>query len=63
MEDHSKRNETLSKEMCSLAQQYSKWIEDEMKKSKQEMVVSNIGKLDPKRHLQEVLNKLINLYS
>jgi hypothetical protein len=30
--------------MCDLAKSYTKWIEDEMKKTKTEMVVTNIGK-------------------
>mgnify|MGYP006976742365 FL=1 len=40
--------------MCNLAKEYSKWIEMEMKKTKTEMVVSTVGKPDPKRHLQSV---------
>lgn len=43
-----------TKEMCNLAKEYSKWIEMEMKKTKTEMVVSTVGKPDPKRHLQSV---------
>lgn len=54
MQDHSKENEDTMKEMCSLAKNYAKWIDDEMKKSKQELVVSNVGKQDPKRHLMQV---------
>jgi hypothetical protein len=54
MEDHSKKNESVMKEMVGLAKNYAKWIDDEMKKSKTEMVVSNIGKPDPKRHLSQV---------
>lgn len=40
--------------MGELAVQYAKWIDMEMKKSKTEMVVSTIGKVDPKKHLQQV---------
>lgn len=54
MEDHAKNNESTMKEMAALAKIYSKWIEDEMKKTKQELVVSNVGKQDPKRHLLQV---------
>lgn len=54
MQDHAKKNEDTMKEMCVLAKTYSKWIEDEMKKSKQELVVSTVGKQDPKRHLMQV---------
>ena len=38
--------------MANLSKDYSKWIEDEMKKTKQDLLVSRIGKVDPKRHLQ-----------
>ena len=54
MEDHSKNNEDTMKELCNLAKIYSKWIDDEMKKTKQELVVSTVGKQDPKRHLLQV---------
>ena len=54
MQDHSKNNEDRMKELCVLGKTYSKWIDDEMKKTKQELVVSNVGKQDPKRHLLQV---------
>ena len=40
--------------MGDLAVSYAKWIDDEMKKSKTEIVVSTVGKIDPKKHLQQV---------
>lgn len=46
--------------MCNLAKTYSKWIDDEMKKTKQELVVSNIGKQDPKRHLMENVEEVLS---
>ena len=39
------------KTICNLAKSYGKWIDEEMKKTKTQMIVSNVGKLDPKRHL------------
>lgn len=54
MQDHATKNENVMKEMCNLAKTYTKWIEDEMKKSKQELIVSTVGKQDPKRHLMQV---------
>lgn len=40
--------------MATLAESYSKWIEMEMTKTKTEMIVATVGKVDPKRHLQQV---------
>jgi hypothetical protein len=64
MEDHSKKNEKkinvrvlkipYLKEIGTLSKEYSKWIDMEMKKTKNEMIVSTVGKQDPKRHLQTV---------
>ena len=63
MDNLSKRNENTLKEMSKLSKNYSKWIDEEMKKSSDEMVrnllfiniqikiVANVGKPDPKRHL------------
>lgn len=61
MEDHAHKNEDNMKQMSNLAKNYSKWIDDEIKKSKQELIVSNIGKQDPKRHLQENLEESFSL--
>ena len=44
--------------MTALAEQYSKWIDMEMSKSKTEMIVATVGKVDPKRHLQQVNTKI-----
>ena len=41
--------------MGKLATEYAKWIEMEMKKTKTEILVSTIGKIDPKKHLQSVI--------
>lgn len=60
MDEHSKKNESVMKEMVGLAKNYAKWIDDEMKKSKTEMVVSNIGKPDPKRHLTQNIEELMS---
>jgi len=59
MEEHSKKNENKIKEMCTLAESYSKWIDMEMTKTKTEMIVSTVGKVDPKRHLQQNVEELM----
>ena len=53
MDEHSKKNQSVMKEMVGLDKNYSKWIDDEMKKSKTEMVVSNIGKPYPILHFSQ----------
>mmetsp|Transcript_8905 Transcript_8905/g.7871 ORF Transcript_8905/g.7871 Transcript_8905/m.7871 type:complete len:142 (-) Transcript_8905:68-493(-) len=50
-DDHAKHNEKVMKTMSNLAKDYTKWIEEEMKKTTTEMVVSNVGKINPKKHL------------
>ena len=56
MEENEKENEDTLKHLSSLATQYNKLIQDEIVKTKQELVIANVGKIDPKRHLSEVLN-------
>lgn len=43
--------------MSNLAKDYTKWIEEEMKKTSTEMVVANVGKINPKKHLNNVTTK------
>jgi len=57
---HAEKNETKVKDMGKLAVEYAKWIEMEMKKTKTEMVVSTIGKVDPKKHLQQNVEDLMS---
>jgi len=59
-DDHAKTNESKMKEMTKLAEEYSKWIDMEMKKTKTEMIVSTIGKADPKKHLQGNVEELMS---
>jgi len=48
---HSQKNETTMKDMSKLATSYNEWIGEEMKKTNEEFMVSTVGKIDPKRHL------------
>jgi len=62
LEDFNKREEDNLKtieEMLSLLDTYNKWIQEEMKKSKQEMIVSTVGKLDPKKRLEGDVENLL----
>ncbi|CAG9314696.1 unnamed protein product [Blepharisma stoltei] len=62
VEDFMKREEEnlkIIEEMVTLAETYNKWIQEEMKKTKQEMVVSTVGKLDPKKRLEHDVDQLM----
>jgi 26S proteasome regulatory subunit N11 len=62
VEDFKKREDENLKtvqEMLSLSETYNKWIQDEMKKTKQEMVVSTVGKLDPKKRLEQDVDQIM----
>ena len=62
VEDFKKREDENLKtveEMLNLAETYNKWIQDEMKKTKQEMVVSTVGKLDPKKRLEQDVDHIM----
>jgi hypothetical protein len=37
--------------MARLTGEYNKWIQEEIKKTKEEFIVSSVGKLNPKNHL------------
>lgn len=56
---HQKNNEKLVQEMLELAKNYNKAIQDEEKMSKEKLIVHNVGKLDPKRHLQQDVEQLM----
>lgn len=43
-EEHQHKNEEALKVLANLAKNYQKWINDEIKKSKKELVVSTVGK-------------------
>lgn len=56
MEEDSKKNEETMGEIRDLSKNYNKLITDEMSKTKEELIVTNVGKIDPKRHLKEVFS-------
>lgn len=51
-EDHSKDNEQTVKSMLALTDQYNKRVQEEEEKTPEELEVLNVGKLDPKKHLE-----------
>lgn len=57
---HSKDNEKTVKELLELAKSYNKSIQEEDKVSKSKLVVQRVGKLDPKKHLEQNVQKLMS---
>lgn len=57
---HCAGNERLAKEMVQLALAYHKSVEEEDKLTKEQLVIKNVGKQDPKRHLEEDVDQLMN---
>jgi hypothetical protein len=48
------------KEFKKLTTEYKKWIDEEIKKTKEEFVVSSVGKLNPKNHLMSNIEENMN---
>lgn len=57
--DHCSTNESISKEMVELAKAYNKAVEDEDKLTPEQLAIKNVGKQDPKRHLEEHVSTLM----
>jgi len=56
---HEKENEKLVGEMLELTKNYEKLIQEEDKLTKEKLAINNVGKLDPKRHLNQDVEKLM----
>ena len=48
------------KEFAKLTGEYKKWIDEEIKKTKEEFIVSSVGKLNPKNHLLSGIEENLN---
>ncbi len=48
------------KGLAKLTSEYDKWIQDEIKKTKEELVVSQVGKMNPKAHLTTTIEDCLN---
>lgn len=57
---HAKNNEDVMKEMAKQAKSYNNYVGEEMKKTTEEFMVGNVGKVDPKRHLSSHSSDLIS---
>ena len=47
-------------EMLTLAKNYDKALEEEEKMTPEQLAIKNVGKLDPKRHLEEKVNNYLH---
>lgn len=59
-DDHEKENEKVMLELKELATKYEKAVIEEDKLTAQELVVKNVGRRDPKKHLSEGVQKLMS---
>jgi len=57
--EHSRDNQNLVDEMLKLTKAYYKALEEEDKMTPEQLVIKNVGKQDPKRHLEEKVNVLM----
>lgn len=56
---HSKANNKLIASMTKHSKSYNFRVGEEEGKSVEEMLVANVGKVDPKRHLENGVNELM----
>jgi len=56
---HCQNNEKLVGEMLNFAKVYKTAVEEEDKMSKEQFAIKNVGKQDPKRHLEEKVDVLM----
>jgi len=59
-DNHSKHNEKIIKEMIELAKSYDKAVQEENELSREKLVVHKVGKLDPKKHLEQDVSELMS---
>lgn len=57
--EHCSLNDGVVKEMVDLAKAYNKSVEEEDKLTPEQLAIKNVGKQDPKRHLEESVDKLM----
>eukprot|EP00455_Lapot_gusevi_P011114 TRINITY_DN1510_c0_g3_i1.p1 TRINITY_DN1510_c0_g3~~TRINITY_DN1510_c0_g3_i1.p1 ORF type:complete len:309 (-),score=79.08 TRINITY_DN1510_c0_g3_i1:130-1056(-) len=51
-DEHSKQNEKTTQSLLELSKSYSKWVAEEDTKTPEELAIANVGKIDPKKHLE-----------
>ena len=58
--EHCKINQDTVSDMLDLAKNYNKALEDEEKMTPQQLAIKNVGKQDPKRHMEEKVDVLMS---
>ncbi|XP_055329147.1 26S proteasome non-ATPase regulatory subunit 14-like [Paramacrobiotus metropolitanus] len=58
-EEHCANNEKTAEAMVKLAKDYIKALDDEEKMTPEQLAIKNVGKIDPKRHLEEKVDHLL----
>jgi 26S proteasome regulatory subunit N11 len=56
---HCQINKDTVKDMLTLAKNYDKALEEEQKMTPEQLAIKNVGKQDPKRHLEEKVDVLM----
>jgi 26S proteasome regulatory subunit N11 len=59
-DSHCDHNEKIVKEMMELAKSYDKAVQEENELSREKLVVHKVGKLDPKKHLEQDVSELMS---
>ena len=59
MQEHQEGQVAAMGECRRLSELYTTKVEDEMKKSKTQLAVQNVGKQDPKRHLNLAVDQML----
>merc|ERR1711962_1996148 len=57
--NHCQLNQDTVKEMLNLAKNYDKALEEEDKMTPEQLAIKNVGKQDPKRHLEDKVDVLM----
>jgi len=59
-ESHSTSNRDIIVSMSSYSSHYNGFIKDEEGKTAEEVLIANVGKVDPKRHLDNSVEELMS---
>lgn len=56
---HAAENQKVVERMLKLVTDYNKRLEEEETMTKEELIVANVGKIDPKKHLENNVEELM----
>ena len=58
-EDHKKSSEAMLSDMARLSKDYNERVKEEEGRTQEEVDVLNVGKVDPRKHLENDVNELM----